>query len=225
MIITGTGTGVGKTIAAAALGWAWQQPVLKPLQTGADDDAGVVEKFTGIAGDVYRKYPDPLAPNLAAKRAEMPQADRDAVGQWISDFRAQHGICLVEGAGGLLVRLGTDARGRDFSALDLAKDLGEKLVVVTSTGLGSLNMAELTVRTAESAGVEVAGLVGGSVPEEPDLATQLNMQELPRATGKNLWFSLPEGIGSCTPEEFRERVDKLGVPAFHSVAGLPLMGL
>ena len=110
MIITGTGTGVGKTIAAAALGWAWQQPVLKPLQTGADDDAGVVEKFTGIAGDVYRKYPDPLAPNLAAKRAEMPQADRDAVGQWISDFRAQHGICLVEGAGGLLVRLGTDAR-------------------------------------------------------------------------------------------------------------------
>ncbi|WP_051619319.1 ATP-dependent dethiobiotin synthetase BioD [Corynebacterium pseudodiphtheriticum] len=225
MIITGTGTGVGKTIAAATLGWAWQQPVLKPLQTGDDDDAAVVTKLTGIAGDVYRRYPDPLAPNLAAKRAGLTQADRDAVGQWISDFRAEHGICLVEGAGGLLVRLGTDRNGREFSVLDLAKDLGEKLVVVTSTGLGSLNMAELTVRTAEAAGVEVAGLIGGSMSEQPDLATELNVQELPRVTGKQLWFSLPEAMGECSPEEFRERVDKLGVPAFHTVAGLPMLGM
>lgn len=163
---------------------------------------------------MYRRYPDPLAPNLAAKRAGLTQADRDAVGQWISDFRAEHGICLVEGAGGLLVRLGTDRNGREFSVLDLAKDLGEKLVVVTSTGLGSLNMAELTVRTAEAAGVEVAGLIGGSMPEQPDLATELNVQELPRVTGKQLWFSLPEAMGECSQKNFASASTSWGFRRF-----------
>ena len=75
-------------------------------------------------------------------------------------------------------------------------------MVVSSLGLGSLNVAELTVREARRAGVRVAGLIGGSMPTEPDLATLLNIDELPAVTGVELWGALPAGIGECEAEEF-----------------------
>lgn len=100
---------------------------------------------------------------------------------------------LVEGAGGLLVRL-TDA----YTLADVA----DRLLIVTSLRLGSLNAAELTVREAQRRGIEVLGLVGGSLPADPDLATRLNLEEMPEVTGCPLWGSLPEGMARMTPAEF-----------------------
>lgn len=102
-------------------------------------------------------------------------------------------MVLVEGAGGLLVRL-TDA----YTLADVA----DRLLIVTSLGLGSLNAAELTVREAQRHGIEVLGLIGGSLPADPDLATRLNLEEMPQVTGCQLWGSLPEGMARMTPAEF-----------------------
>ena len=87
------------------------------------------------------------------------------------------------------------------SAYTLA-DVADKLLIVTSLNLGSLNAAELTVREAQRRGIEVLGLVGGSLPADPDLATRLNLEEMPEVTGCTLWGSLPEGMARMAPAEF-----------------------
>ena len=68
--------------------------------------------------------------------------------------------------------------------------------------LGSLNAAELTVEAARARGIHVKGLVGGMLPQEPDLATRLNITELPKVTGVPLLGCIPTGAGSLSKEEF-----------------------
>lgn len=144
------------------------------------------------------RYPEPLAPNLSARRARMPQPDRQELVEWIRGIEAD--VVLVEGAGGLLVRLADD-----FTLADIAADLGAPLIIVTSMGLGSLNAAELTVEAARTRGLQILGLIGGSLPTEPDLATQLNVEEMPKVTGAPLLGCLPAGVGQLSAPEFADR--------------------
>lgn len=206
--VTGTNTDVGKTVATAALAAALQEAgvevaVAKPVQTGepaGSGDAATVERLTGIVGEELRRYPEPLAPNLAARRAGLAQIECAELVEWICARDIPGGVLLVEGAGGLLVRLADE-----LTLADAAVDLGAPLVVVTSLGLGSLNAAELTVEAARVRGVEVLGLIGGALESEPDLATRLNLDELPAVTGVALWGCLPAGSGGVGREEFRVR--------------------
>lgn len=194
--VTGTNTDVGKTIATAALALrlqqeGWEVVPTKPLQTGEPDgkgDANTVAALTGLSTHEFARYPEPLAPNLAARRAGMAQADIQQIKEWIQQFDAPNRVVLVEGAGGLLVRLADD-----WTLADLAKELGAPLIVVTSTGLGSLNLAELTVEAARHRGLKVLGLIGGSIPTQPDLATALNLAEFPVVTGVPFLGALPQG--------------------------------
>lgn len=204
--VTGTNTDVGKTVATAALAAALQEAgvdvaVAKPVQTGeaaGSGDVATVERLTGIVGEELRRYPEPLAPNLAARRAGMAQVGRAELVEWIRERDIPGGVLLVEGAGGLLVRLADE-----LTLADAAADLGAPLVLVTSLGLGSLNAAELTVQAARSRGVQVLGLIGGALVDAPDLATRLNLEELPAVTGAPLWGCLPAGCGGMAREEFR----------------------
>lgn len=206
LIVTGTGTDVGKTVATAALVSVFSTagtevlPV-KPVQTGepaGEGDVVTVGTLTGTAGVEFTRYPEPLAPNLAARRAGLPPVDRAELGGFLRSLDRPDRLVLVEGAGGLLVRLADD-----LTVADVAADLDAPLVVVTSLGLGSLNAAELTVEAARARGLTVAGLIGGSLPAEPDLATRLNLAELPRVTGVPLLGCLPAGTGELDPGEFR----------------------
>jgi dethiobiotin synthetase len=110
---------------------------------------------------------------------------------------------IVEGAGGLLVRL--DAEGGTL--LDLAAALGAlaevEVVVVAGAGLGTLNHTELTVDALRARDIEPVGIVVGSWPAEPGLAEQCNLDDLPRVTGVPLLAVLPEGAGAMSSEEFR----------------------
>ncbi|HHU68630.1 MAG TPA: dethiobiotin synthase, partial [Corynebacterium sp.] len=184
---------------------------VKPVQTGEPEGSGdvvSVEKLTGLPGVELARYPEPLAPNIAARRAGMPQVERAELGARIRELDGPDRIVLVEGAGGLLVRLADD-----LTIGDIAADLGAPLLVVTSLGLGSLNTAELTVRAAQARGLRVLGLIGGSLPAEPDLATRENLAELPRVTGVRLLGCLPAGrwtSGTCL-EEFEELLRQLTV--------------
>lgn len=205
--ITGTNTDVGKTISTAALAAALSAAgnditVAKPIQTGApvgERDIDVIEKLSGISGHQLAAFPEPLAPNLSARRAGMTPPDLGEVVAWIRKLDAPGRIVLVEGAGGLLVRL-----AESYTLADVAAALGSPVIVVTSTGLGSLNLAELTVREAQRSGLDVAALIGGSLPATIDLATQLNLAEFPKVTGVDLWGTIPAGAGEMDGERFRE---------------------
>ena len=138
LVVTGTGTGVGKTVVTAALACHARQAgidvaVCKPVQTGTqagngegDDDLAEVARLSGVtqlAG--LARYPQPLAPAAAAELAGMALPTRDRLLAFISDLDRPGRLTLVEGAGGLLVELG--AAG--VTLRDLAAELGAAALV------------------------------------------------------------------------------------------------
>ena len=209
VVITGTDTDIGKTIVTAALAVRAAATgtvvMVKPVQTGVGPhdagDAGEVHRLTGCAAQEFTALPDPLAPDTAAliRGTFLPPigeyADRIRV---LAEF---HDTVLVEGAGGLLVRL--DRAGGTI--LDLAADLAAEVVVVTSPRLGTLNHTELTVNALRARGIEPAGLVIGAWPAQPELAEECNADDLPRLTGVPVIATVPAGAGLLDREEFRAR--------------------
>lgn len=215
VVVTGTDTGIGKTIATAWLAVRAAEQgsvvVVKPVQTGVgpgdSGDADEVHRLTGAAVQEFTALEDPLAPDTAARLRDVvippvsEYADRVRV---LAEF---HDTVLVEGAGGLLVRLDTDGG----TLLDLAEELetttsaevSVEVVVVCRAGLGTLNHTELTVEAVRGRGLEPAGIVVGAWPADPGLAESQNLAELPRVTGVPLIGVLPEGAGELDREQFR----------------------
>jgi dethiobiotin synthetase len=205
VLVTGTSTGVGKTVATAALAATvtGSVVVVKPVQTGSadgDSDMREVARLTGAETIEWTTLDEPLAPDTAARRQaiEIPRVASYAAP--LADL--PHDTVIVEGAGGLLVRL--DEEGGTL--LDLASVLEAltevEVVVVASAGLGTLNHTELTVGALRARGIEPTGLVVGSWPAEPGLAERCNLEDLPRVTGLPLLAVIPEGAGNLTREQF-----------------------
>ena len=203
LLVTGTSTDVGKTVVTAALASLAVQSgksvaVLKPAQTGVDvDGAGdlaEIERLTGGGVTLVElaRYPEPLAPDTAARRSGLPLLALDDVVRVARDLDTTHDLTLIEGAGGLLVRLGVDG----FTARDLAAALAAPVVLVVASGLGTLNHTALTVEALGAVGVECAGLVIGSWPQEPDLAEICNREDLVSVSGVPLLGLMPAGSGS-----------------------------
>ncbi|MGV9617030.1 dethiobiotin synthase [Nocardia xishanensis] len=205
LLITGTSTDVGKTVVTAALAATARAAgrsvaVCKPAQTGiAPGEPGDLAEVERLAGPVktveLARYPEPLAPGTAARRSGQPLL---TLAETVAAVRAvdDADLTLVEGAGGLLVRIG------EFTLVDLARELDAPVVVVAAPGLGTLNHSELTVRALESAGVRCAGLVIGAWPAEPDLAAECNRTDLPRVTGVDVVGVVPAGVGAWDQERF-----------------------
>jgi dethiobiotin synthetase len=206
VLVTGTDTGVGKTIATAALALRHQKRgarvhVIKPVQTGVGSDepgdADVVAALSGVPAHELIRLPEPLAPAQAAARADrqLPsvQHSADTIAQVEAD------IVLVEGAGGVTVSLD----GSGGTLLDLGRALEwhgpVEVVVVCRSGLGTLNHTCLTVEAVRRAGLSVAGLVIGSWPEPVPVSDRLNREDLPRLTGAPLLAVLPAGLGTAGP--------------------------
>ncbi|MFF8972673.1 dethiobiotin synthase [Streptomyces sp. NPDC014995] len=209
LVITGTGTEVGKTVttaalAASALGAGRSVAVLKAAQTGVrPDERGDADEVARLAGAVttaeIARYPDPLAPATAARRAGREPVRPREVAEAAVKLAAEHDLVLVEGAGGLLVRF--DEAGGTLA--DAAELLRAPVLVVASAGLGTLNTTELTARELRSRGVELLGVVIGSWPGSPDLAMRCNVTDLPDVAGAPLLGALPDGAGSLAPADFR----------------------
>lgn len=206
-IITGTGTDVGKTVVTAGivgkhLSEGTTPHVVKPIQTGEPHGHGDLRTIANLTGlpqshlHEFIRYPEPLAPAIAARRAGMETLSLPDVSRRITTLAATEDPVLVEGAGGLLVRMG------DWTIADLAVELDAAVIVVTATGLGSLNTAELTVEACRRRGINVIGLIGGSVPAEPDLATSCNLIDLPHLTGVPMTGNIPSGAGRLPREQF-----------------------
>jgi dethiobiotin synthetase len=207
LVVTGTGTGVGKTVVTAALACHARRAgldvaVCKPVQTGTDcgdDDLAEVARLSGateLAG--LARYPKPLAPVAAAEQAGTALPTGDQVLHLIRGLDRPGRLTLVEGAGGLLVELAVAG----VTLRDLAAELRAAAVVVVTAELGTLNHTALTLESLAARGVSCAGLVIGSWPARPGVVETSNRSALQRLAP--LRAALPAGAGSMGAAKFAD---------------------
>jgi dethiobiotin synthetase len=222
VLVTGTDTGVGKTIVTAAVAAAAQSAglrvaVIKPGQTGtAGGEPTDIDVVSRLAAPhtvrTLASYPDPLAPLAAARVARMPPLELYEVVDTLRAESARHDLVLVEGAGGLLVPMGVRPSGEPWTLADLATTLGVGAIVVSRAGLGTLNHTALTLEALTRRGVP-AGVVLGAWPAEPELVHWENLSELvPHLVG-----ALPDGAGAMEPGVFRRSAPGWLTPALYGV--------
>jgi dethiobiotin synthetase len=213
VFVTGTDTGVGKTVVTAALAATLaaagrKVAVYKPVQAGLEHGGGDIDVVRRLAGvDVYEgiRLPDPMAPVAAARLAGMTLPAAAAHVATIRALAASHDHTLVEGAGGVLVQL--DENGQtlaDIAPATAPADGGDApgAIVVCRAALGTLNHTELTVEALARRGVAIAGLVIGSWPREPTAVDLSNREYLSRHAVP-LLGALPEQAGALRPGRFR----------------------
>ncbi len=182
IFVAGTDTGVGKTVVAAWLAatLAPHQRValIKPFQTGATDPAADGDEafYRAALGDeavdirTLVSLPEPLAPSIAAERANAP-IDVAAALVECRALAKQSDITLVEGAGGLLVSITAE---HDMAAFAAALDAS--LVVVARPSLGTLNHTTLTLEAAEHRGLPVEMLVVSGFPRDAGVTEWENLR-------------------------------------------------
>ena len=172
--ITGTDTGVGKTMMTCALLHAFARRGLrvvgmKPVAAGAVRDAGVLisddvmmlRTASNVDAPLHLVNPycfePPIAPHVAAERAGIT-LDLAQIKRAYGELAAVADLVMVEGVGGFCVPLG---RGSDTS--DLARVLGLPVILVVGVRLGCLSHALLTARAIRQAGLEFAGWVANRI--------------------------------------------------------------
>jgi dethiobiotin synthetase len=204
LLVTGTDTGVGKTVLAGSIVAALRASgarvaALKPVITGLDEPAGddwprdheLLARAAGLAPQQVALvgFGPPVSPHLAAELAGS-QIDVEGLPDSIRASAADADVVVVEGVGGLLVPL---SDSHDVRAL--ARSLGLPLVVAARPGLGTINHTLLTLEAARSGGLEVAGVVLTPWPSEPDLIERSNRDTIARlgATDVAVLPRIPRG--------------------------------
>jgi dethiobiotin synthetase len=180
LFITGTDTEVGKTVVAGAIARQLRMDgqdveVFKPAASGCwRDGSGQLVSgdaaFLAACADSQRplaeitpvRFQEPLAPNVAAARAEQA-VDLQAIFDGWRRIAETGRTVIVEGVGGLLCPISDD-----FWVIHLARMLAMPVVIVARPDLGTINHTLLTVHTARSAGLNVAGVVINRMPVDPD---------------------------------------------------------
>lgn len=223
LFVTGTDTGVGKSLISAAIARFYSRRglkvgVMKPCETGVADilqpgeDARLLRWAAGSSDDDREIAPyrlqEPLAPSLAANRAGVI-IDPGVIADCFTKIRNGKDLMVVEGAGGLMVPL----RG-GYLVADLVRDLNLPLLVVSRAALGTINHTLLTIFAARSMELPLAGFIINRMPSRPGIAEQEAPHELAALASANLLGVFPEVAGS--PEE---RVDQLA----DALAGMPTL--
>jgi dethiobiotin synthetase len=226
-LVTGTDTGIGKTMVgcalAAALSCRVRVGVLKPAETGCAEERGELRpddalRLRAAAGGAFDlrlvcpfRYAEPLAPWLAAERAGRP-ISLERIEECFAALSEASDVVLVEGAGGLLVPL-TERE----SFADLAARLSLALVVVIVSRLGALNQTLLTLECARRRGLAVAGYVWNHLSAERDLSQRLNGEALARLTEVPCIGELPFLPQAASLE--RDELAALGEPLAERLVG------
>lgn len=183
LFVTGTDTGVGKTVVAAALAATLRArgervAAWKPALTGLDEpsdpdwprDHELLATITGQAPDAVapHRFGPAVSPHLAAELAGTP-LDPVALIASAREAAAGSDVMIGEGVGGLLVPLVLG-----YAVRDLARELALPLVIAARPGLGTINHTLLTIEAARSAGPRVAGVVLTPWPDAPSAMEKSN---------------------------------------------------
>jgi dethiobiotin synthetase len=207
ILVTGTDTGVGKTITTAALaavlsGTGRSVAVYKPCQSGAadgDSDAAEVVRLAGtVTAETGVVLQQPLAPVTAAAVDGVRLPGIAVHAGKIRELAASHDHVLVEGAGGLLVEL--DSGGGTLAGLGAL--LAAAFVLVSRPALGTLNHTALTLEALAARGLNVLGLVLGSWPADPEFLHQSNREVL-TSLPVPLLGAIPDRASQLPPAQFR----------------------
>jgi dethiobiotin synthetase len=202
-LVTGTDTGVGKTLVSGGLAAELVRRgrsvgVMKPFATGARTDRGRLVSDDALFLRAAARVDDPLdlinpiclkpplAPSMAAQVARKP-IELSKVWSAFHKLRRRHSVLIVEGVGGLLVPL-----VNGWTVADFARKLRLPLLVVARPSLGTLNHTSLTVHAARSHGLRILGLVlNHANPGRRGLAERLNPAALELFTGVPVLGELP----------------------------------
>jgi dethiobiotin synthetase len=198
LFITGTDTGIGKTVVAGAIA-QWfhlhehaRMAVCKIVATGCvhrreglvSEDAEFLAQCADAAHPLDlicpQRYVEPLAPAIAAERAKQP-LDWESIDRSLHLMSRDSDAIIVEGVGGILVPM--DPK---HTVLDVAQWLGLPTVIVARPALGTINHTLLTLAALRSRHIPVAGVVINRYPTDtPDTAEETS----PRAIEK--WGQIP----------------------------------
>jgi dethiobiotin synthetase len=225
-MVTGTDTGVGKTVVTAALSSRAvaahrKVAVIKPVQTGvAPSEPGDLAEVSrlSVATDLheYARFSEPLAPGTAARRCGVTGPDVEEMAERVLAL-TDRDIVLIEGAGGPLVELNTWGQTFVDLARALNREVDVEILLVASAGIGVLNLAALTARVLTAAGVPLSGVVLGDWPEEPDLASRCNVLDLPRYAAADLVGVVQSRAGSLDHVQFADRAKAWVAPRFGGI--------
>ncbi|MGI8633166.1 MAG: dethiobiotin synthase [Solirubrobacterales bacterium] len=178
VLVTGTDTGVGKTMVAAAIARSHARhgcrvAVFKPVQSGDDEasepDHLLLRRAAGSSQDPDEISPYRFGPPLSPHRAAELSDRAIDMGRLVAAARAAADgadVLVVEGAGGLLVPLDDELTVRDLFAV-LTAELDAVTVIVARPGLGTINHTLLTLEAADQGGLAVLGVVLTPWPAEP----------------------------------------------------------
>ena len=193
LVVTGTGTGVGKTQVACGLCTLFKEMgfrlgVLKPVETGCEGgslvpaDGMALVKAAGISLDINDdtnikisiddvvpwRFPDPVAPEEAARRIGQ-EISVDRIYQAMDRWAGRAEFVVVETAGGLMVPL-----NERFSFADLIHGLELPVIIAASNELGVINHTLLTIEALRKRDLTPIGVVLSQVYSEPDISSSSN---------------------------------------------------
>lgn len=196
VLVTGTGSGVGKTWVARALARTLTREgqrvlAVKPVEVGCDtaaaerEDGALLAAATGQTSPraALIRYGTRLPPALAAGPEAEP-VDFDALLLQLEPLRPEADVVLLEGTGGLLTPITWE-----WNAVELARSLGAGALVVGRDRGETLNQMLLTLSALELGGVELHGVVL-TAPAEPDSSTGLNAGAISRLSGLDRVFAV-----------------------------------
>lgn len=185
LFVTGTDTGAGKTVVAAAIAATLSArgekvAAFKPVVTGLDDPGPKDHEVLAAAARVEPEevaphlYGPPVSPHLAARLAGEAVAF-DSLVAFAHTAAIEASVLVAEGVGGLLVPL-----TETHTVRDLAATLDLPLVVAARPGLGTINHTLLTLDAARAAGLTVVGVVLTPWPARPEAMHRSNAATIER---------------------------------------------
>ncbi len=204
--ISGTDTGVGKTVVTALLALKFRQlglnvGVIKPFASGCQwrdgelqsEDALYLKSILNLPQALWKinaiSLEEPLAPLVAARRADVSTADwRGCAHDAIDQLKSRCDVVLVEGVGGLEVPIGEDENGI-WTARDFANDLDCPIILVARRTLGTINHTLLSVKSAPR--IESLIFNDAAPIDEGDVAAATNVELLREMTGLPIWAQVP----------------------------------
>jgi dethiobiotin synthetase len=203
IFITGTSTGVGKTIIAAGLAWAMRKRkidvgVIKPFATAnrvfsrkyRSQDTAILANASGV-NDADSElnpffYPIAASPLVASELKHEPPINIEKALQALQNLGMKHDFLIAEGIGGILVPL-----TENESVASFAKRAELPLVIVSTSSLGTLNHTLLTIMACKEFGLNIRGIILNKMSKKPNMVERKTAEVIERLTDIEVLAVLP----------------------------------